>query len=252
MAVAAQDWWHLAPALGLVAIGALGYPTVSRAIAETARPEQRARALALVYGVGGNLAMILAPALGGSVAGRLGLRWVFVAALVIELASLACYAGLRLPAARRGTGAEVSYRAVLACRPILALSVFLLLANLVWMTGFALLPNYLQDERGLSVGAIGWLASVTACGGMLLLVASTRSRRRTQPLDAILIALVGAPPALALLAGAEQVWVLAVASFMGGGCGFSGRWSMARLGALRPSTCAYARSPFRRSWAAWA
>jgi MFS family permease len=234
-AAVARSWWQLAPALTLVAVGALGYPAVSRVIADTARPDDRARALALVYGVGGNLSMIVAPTLGGTVAGLLSLRWVYLAALVIELLSLASFAGLSSSGIVRPRGEAVTYRAVLACRPVLALSVFLLLANLIWMIGFALLPTFLHEIHHLGVGTIGRLGSVTACGGMLLVLLGTRSRRHSQPLDAIIMALVCTPLALGLLAGGEGVWLLAVASFLSGGLWILWPLVDGALGSLAPA-----------------
>jgi DHA1 family tetracycline resistance protein-like MFS transporter len=216
LAVVAQTWWQLAPALALIAAGSLAYPAVSRAVAETTPPAERARAFSLIYGVGSNLALILAPALGGVVAQGFGLRWVYLAALLLEVLSIGCFMAIEHAPATHARRVRQTYRDVLSCRPVVAISAFLFVAMLTLSAGLALLPTYLYDYRALSVGTIGRLGSLSGVGGMVLAVGFARTRRRINVASPLLVSLAIAPGAFVLLAFSAQLWVIALASLLSG------------------------------------
>ncbi len=216
LAVIAQTWWQLAPALAVIAAGSLAYPAVSRAIADATLPQDRARAFSLVYGVGSNLALIVAPALGGVVAESVGLRWVYLVALVLELFSIACFLGIESTPTRHSRPPHLSYRAVLAYRPVVAISLFLFVALVILSAGLALLPTYLYDERDLSVGTIGRLGSLSGVGGMLLALGLARTRRRVSVAAPLIVSLAVLPIAFVLLIVSPQLWVIALACLISG------------------------------------
>jgi MFS family permease len=216
LAGVAQTWWQLAPALALIAAGSLAYPAVSRAIAETTPPEDRARAFSLVYGIGSNLSLILAPALGGFVADGLGLRWVYLVALVLELLAIACFMGMARAPARHASRVRQTYRDVLVCRPVVVISLFLFAAMLILSAGLALLPTYLFDYRELSVGAIGRLGSLSGVGGMVLALWFAHTRRRVRVASPLILCLALVPVAFVLLALSPHVKVIAVACVISG------------------------------------
>jgi MFS family permease len=200
----------------VIAAGSLAYPAVSRAIADTTAPEDRARAFSLVYGVGSNLALILAPALGGVVAEATGLRWIYLVALVLELIALACFLGIEPTADRQLHHRRLTYRDVLACRPVVAISLFLFVALMILTAGLALLPTYLYDERELSLSTIGRLGSLSGIGGMLLALGLARSRRRVSVATPLIMCLALVPFAFVLLAQSARLWVIAVACLISG------------------------------------
>lgn len=216
LAVLAQTWWQLAPALALIAAGSLAYPAVSRAVAETTAPGERQRAFSLIYGVGSNAALIVAPTVGGFVAEWLGLRWVYAAALLLEMLSIASFMGIEHAAAGHPRRARQTYRDVLAHRPVVALSAFLFVAMLTLSIGLALLPTYLDDYRGLGVGTIGRLGSLSGVGGMLLAFGFAGARRRPHVATPLLLALGVVPIAFALLAFSADLWVIALANLASG------------------------------------
>jgi MFS family permease len=216
LAVVAQTWWQLAPALALIAAGSLAYPAVSRAIAETTPAAGRAQAFFLVYGVGSNLALILAPAMGGFVAEGLGLRWVYLVALVLELLSIACFMGIEDSPVRHAQRVRQTYRDVIQCRPVVAISGLLFAAMLILSAGLALLPTYFYDYRGLSVGTIGRLGSLSGIGGLVLALAFARTRRRVSVASPLIITLAIIPLAFLLLALSPHLGIIAIAVFISG------------------------------------
>lgn len=216
LAVVSQTWWQLAPALALISAGSLAYPAVSRAIAETTSPAGRAQAFFLVYGVGSNLALILAPALGGVVAEGLGLRWVYLVALILELTALACFLGMENTPLRQAERVRQTYRDVIACRPIVAISLFLFAAMSILTAGLALLPTYLFEFRELSVGTIGRLGSLSGVGGLILALALARRRRRYSVVSPLIVALAIVPFAFLLLALGTSLWVIALGGLLSG------------------------------------
>lgn len=216
LAVVAQTWWQLAPALALISAGSLAYPAVSRAIAETTTAQARARAYFLVYGVGSNLALILAPAMGGFVAEGLGLRWVYLVALALELVSIACFLGMEVTATDLAERARQTYRDVLQCRPVVAVSVLLFVSLVVLSAGLALLPTYLFDFRELSVGTIGRLGSLSGIGGLVLALGLARIRRRVSVVSPLIVALALMPFAFVLLAISTRLALIALAVFISG------------------------------------
>ncbi|HUG13498.1 MAG TPA: MFS transporter [Thermomicrobiales bacterium] len=216
LAVVAQTWWQLAPALALISAGSLAYPAVSRAIAETTSPAGRARAFFLVYGVGSNLALILAPAMGGFVAEGFGLRWVYLVALLLELAAIACFLGIESSVGRHAQTVRQTYRDVVRCRPVLAISLFLFAAMLILTAGLALLPTFLYDYRGLSVGTIGRLGSLSGVGGLALALGLARIRRRVSVVSPLIVTLALIPGAFALLAFSPHLAIIAIACFISG------------------------------------
>lgn len=234
LASVAQEWWHMAPALVLVAGGSLGYPAVSRVVADLAAPEERAGAFALIYGVGSNVSMIVAPAIGGIVAGALGLRWVYALAFLLELLSVASFTAMSNPPAASAAHTRQTYRAVIAYRPVFVMTIFLFLAMVILSTGYTLLPTFLYEFRSLSVGAIGWLGSLTGVGGMLLALGFTRSRRRTRVASPILITLAIVPFSLLLLLASGSLWAIALASLLAGSWGLVWALADAAVGNIAP------------------
>lgn len=234
LAVVAQDWWQLAPALVLIAAGSLGYPAVSRVVADIAAPHERQQAFTLVYGIGSNTATIVAPALGGIIAGTLGLRWVYAVALVLLVLAFLSFTQMANPPAHPHLERQ-TYRTVIAYRPVLALAGFLCLSMLIFSTGFALLPTFLYDYRGISVGAIGWLGSLTGVGGMLLALVFTRNRRRTRVVSPMLVSLALVPVSLLLLISSGNLWVIALGSLIAGSWGMIWPLADAAVGNIAPS-----------------
>jgi DHA1 family tetracycline resistance protein-like MFS transporter len=123
---------------------------------------------------------------------------------------------------------------VIAYRPVFVLTVFLFLAMVILSTGYALLPTFLFEYRDLSVGAIGWLGSLTGVGGMLLALGFTRSRRRTRVASPILITLGIVPLSLLLLIGSGSLWAIAVASLLAGSWGLVWALADAAVGNIAP------------------
>ncbi|RIK43525.1 MAG: hypothetical protein DCC58_09455 [Chloroflexi bacterium] len=216
LATVAQAWWQLAPALALISAGSLAYPALSRAVAETTPPGDRARAFSLIYGVGSNVSLILAPTLGGFVAEWLGLRWVYLVALLLELVAIGCFLGIERGTVEQVARVRQSYRDVVECRPVVVVSTLLLAAMLIMTIGLALLPTFLFEFRELNVGTIGRLGSLSGVGGLVFALILARTRRRVSVASPLILALALAPIAFVLYAVSGALWVVALASLISG------------------------------------
>jgi hypothetical protein len=89
--------------------------------------------------------------------------------------------------------------------------------------GITLLPNYLQDVRGLSIGTIGRLGAIAPIGSILLSTIISRSGVLTPTRGIALATLsIGGVCAAVLLTG--NIWLLSLA-YLGRG-GFMVAWSL--------------------------
>ncbi|MCL6450152.1 MAG: MFS transporter [Acetobacteraceae bacterium] len=182
----ARRWTDLFP--GIVLFNSfLCMPAFNAYVAARTRPEERAAAFTVVYASGplGNLA---APALGGWLAARLGMRAVFLIAFAVCVVSTLVLLILSpqrpdqpSPAgAAAGADAAESSRGSRAARDggagrrlprlvpyfgLVALMYFVLIGPLPYV------PTFLRDGRGLTVVHIGALGSVLACSELLISLA---------------------------------------------------------------------------------
>ncbi len=165
----------LSPSLGFYVAGLLLYGVTSSVLAPLNTYIQGARGqwsvgraisfVSAAYNIGG----VLGPLLGGFVAERFDLRSVYYGSGVVFILS----AGIILFARRQPiASAEVD-----AKEPHLFRNTrFLRMLGLIFLVMFAvILPqplaaNFLQNQRGLSLGRIGQLGSLGALGGVILML----------------------------------------------------------------------------------
>ncbi|MGH9175656.1 MAG: MFS transporter, partial [Vicinamibacterales bacterium] len=162
----ATEWWHALAGAVLMDLSAVGIPATSAYIAAAARPEERTRAMTYIFNISGLLTMIVAPAIGGWLAQEAGFRVVYIVGAVLFAGGIAIVALIDdvRPAAESSdgdsAGPQLGYRDLLRLPGIRVVLGFHLAVPLFAFTGVALLPNFLKDERGLSVATIGVLASL--------------------------------------------------------------------------------------------
>lgn len=220
----AQTWWQLIPGMVLLMVGNLGTPAFSSYIVDISNPRNRARMFATIYSVGPAIATIISPTLGGFIAEQVSLRSLFfLAAIAYATSSLIFSRIAERPLAVHPQATQPSYREALSVPVVRSVAIlkFGVLGTL--MLGVTLLPNYLEDVHGLSIGQIGRLGSVYAAGSVLLTILMARVAWISGCKGiAMGVCLVGALCGVTLLTG--NLWILAPAFLMRGG--FMVAWSL--------------------------
>lgn len=214
---AAQAWWQLFPAILLVAAGNVAFPAISSVIADATDERTRTRAFTLIYTIGPSISTLAAPSLGGLLASVISLRAIFIAGATAQFIAVFFFSRVRPAEHHEARHAPASYRAALAYRPVLLVCGLMFLVLLVLTTGVTLVPNYLEDQRGVSIGLIGQFGSLAAVGSVVLGVAISRMRQLHRPLNALL--LTAALPALGftLFLLGHSPWIFAAAYLSRGG-----------------------------------
>lgn len=166
---AAPDWRWLIPALALFYLSNIAMPAANGYIAASHTPqpgrEHAVQRTFAILGGGASLGSLLAPALGGWIGEMFGLRWVYVFAAVMFGLSTVMLLGLTpQPVAVTAPAASAAPRQLWRQRAFLGLVGFCLLTFFVIDLGQVLLPKFLQEVRGLSLGQIGWLGTLSTAG----------------------------------------------------------------------------------------
>jgi MFS family permease len=178
----------------------------------------------MIYSVGPAAATIISPTLGGLVAERTALRTLFFLSAAAFTVSTIVFSRIsERPLTVHHAEKKPSYRDALAIPAVrwVALLKFGVLGTLA--LGTTLLPNYLEDVHGLSIGVIGRLGSVYATGSVLIALIFARVAWITGSRGiAIGTMLVGCLCGVTLLTG--NLWILAPAFLMRGG--FMITWSL--------------------------
>jgi MFS family permease len=156
---------------------------------------------------------IIAPALGGWIGQAVGLRAVyFWAAVTFTLSTLTIWPITDQPV--QAHAHQTSPKLLFSNRPFVWQIIFIFLLFFVIELGQVMIPNFLEDVRGLTVGQIGWLGTVGSLGVMLISLALSRmpSERRGSLILGQLVALAG----LILLLNSPALIFIGLAYFIHG------------------------------------
>ncbi len=209
----APDWRWFAPAMAVYTLSNFAVSVLNGyIIAKAPTAEQRGLIFALLSS-GSAVGSILAPAIGGWIGERYGLRAVYFAAAGIYTLSTIAIALIRPQPADPQTSTGDALR-------LLRSGTVLKYIGLVFALFFAvdvgqiLAPKYLQEVRGLNLHQIGWLGTASAVGVMALSLGLSRlpGAGRWGLLWSQAAAWVG----VALMAVAPGMAVLLVAFFISG------------------------------------
>ncbi|MEA2528100.1 MAG: hypothetical protein QOG89_3254 [Thermomicrobiales bacterium] len=206
----AWHWWQLFPAFLFQAAANLAWPSVSRVIDESGDEASRAHRFLMVYTIAASVPLLVAPLLGGLLAEAIGLRSVFVVLTIGLVVSGGFFSRVR-PAGRATRTPSGGYLAVLRHRPTALLSVLALGGMFSAYLGLTLAANYLHNERGFSVGAIGAFGTLIAAGGIVAGLAVSRVPRLGRSLNGTLLTLALMPAVFALLLGGRSLGIVGAA-----------------------------------------
>ncbi len=168
---AAGTWWHLLPGVILLGLAAISVPSLSSYISEAAPARDRVRSFNWVYTIGPMAPIMVAPVIGGWLAGATSLQFLFVpTALFFGLSALTFWTIAERPNPDRANVPSPRYRDALALTPVRITSLLQLVLLFVLTMGNTFIPNYLNDVHGISIERIGVLGAIAALGGILLAV----------------------------------------------------------------------------------
>ncbi len=226
----ATEWWHALAGAVLMDLSGVAIPAVSAYVAAASKPEDRTRTMTYIFSMSWLISMAVAPAFGGWLAETSGFRAVYIVGAVLFAIGILVATQIEdIRPSRDADDAEsndqaVGYRHLLKSPGVRVVLAFHLFVPLIVFTAFALLPNFLNEERGVSLATIGVLASagaVVAFGASLLV---SHWRPLTRPFMGITAILTVAATSMALMLAFTAFPIVALA-FMLRMC-FSPIWSL--------------------------
>lgn len=162
------DWRWFIPAYTLYLLSNFAVPALQGYTAATTHPRKVGQLFGLIA-LGGSAGSIIAPAIGGWIGQTYGLRAVYgTAAFLFAADALLNLARLTPQAAAPSRSPHTELKAVLGNRCFWLEIAFILLMFIATDIGTVLVPNFLQDVRGLNVAQIGALSSLGTLGIALL------------------------------------------------------------------------------------
>lgn len=165
----APDWRWFLPAYTLYLLSNFAVPALQGYTAATTTPRAVGRLFALLA-LGNSAGSIIAPAIGGWLGQLYGLRTVYaLAAFIFGADAVLNLARLTPQATVPPRSPRAQSRTVLRNRRFWVEIAFVLLMFTATDIGTVLVPNFLEDVRGLSVAQIGALSSLGTLGIALLI-----------------------------------------------------------------------------------
>lgn len=222
----ATHWTLLLPMLIGAAMGEIVFPLLQSLVAAQAG-DQRMRSFAVIFTIGPSIALILSPLLSGAVVAIWGMRAAFFLAAGCTGTALLFLSRIQVPttAPHRESHATSSYRAAFA-DPIVRMVAPILLVTIFSLSlGTALVPNFLDDVRGLKPATITALTAAPAIGSAAFGLAVARLRRlQRAPFVAVAVAIALTAVGFVLFRFATALPLIALAFLCRGG--FFASWAM--------------------------
>lgn len=235
----ARNWIEMIP--GMVLWGFwLGQPAVSAYIVTSAEKDRLTSTFTIIS-AGWSLGYVFSPAVGGFLAGTVGMKTVFYLAFVFYCSACFTLSFIRTQCANREQNAsaedEYSFLKLVRNRRLLSYSVFFALLFFVIMMFRNFVPTYLADVYKSTDFEIGLLGSILFTSSAVLGILLGRLgdiRRKSYPLA---IALIFSALAMVLMLSSGNFGILAVSFVLNGGSYIT--WSMlsAIVGPTAPESC---------------
>lgn len=226
----ATQWWHALFGAVLMDLSGVAIPAVSAYVAAASKPEDRTRTMTYIFSLSWLISMTVAPAIGGWLADAYSFRLVYIVGALLFAVGIVI--ATRIDDVRPAHASQVTdseapatgYRELLRSTGVRVVLGFHLLVPLLVVIGFALLPNFMNDERGVSVAAIGVLASAGAVVAFGMSLVVSHWRPLTRPFLGMAVILGIAATSMLLMLSFTALPIVAFA-FMLRMC-FSPIWSL--------------------------
>lgn len=216
----ATHWTQLWFMVIATAIGEIAFPLTQAHLANLAG-NNRVRAFTLVFNVGPAVAFGLAPLVAGLLIAQSGMRSALLLGVLFGVISLYWFARLSPVPREHHHEQAATYREAFAQPGVPRLLMLQFATIFVLSLGISLLPNFLNDQRGISPSLVAILGGVGSMGSVIYGLAVARSKRlQALPLTAIAGGVALVILTLAVCLGTASVPAIVIA-FLGRG----GLWS---------------------------
>jgi len=237
IAAMAQSWPILLITVISNALGELAFPFLHSYVADNAG-EQRVRAFALIITVGPSLALMVSPLVAGFLIAMFGIPAAFVLAAITTAVAVGFMSRMRFTEAHERSDAdgESTYQAAFREPEVRRIFITHGLTLLTLALGTSLIPNYLNDTRGLEAATISTLGAGGALGSAVFGILITRNRQlQGAPFVGAAIAVFAVAVSFVLFATQTALPLIAIAFVLRGG--FFSTWALflAALGESAPS-----------------
>lgn len=230
----ATVWWHAIIGAILMEFSGLAVPAVSAYIAAASTPQGRTRAYTYIFNLSIALGMLVGPGVGGWMAEQFGFHVVyFFSALCFGLGVLPLLAisdRRSSPAteaepdlAATTEAAPAGIRDLFGNRAVQLVLAFHLLVPMIYV-GSTLLPNFLHDQRDLSLGTIGLLGSLGSAAALVFALLVSHWRPLSQPFAGMGVTLAMVTVSYALFIVTGNIALIAIAYMLR--YSFSAIWSL--------------------------
>ena len=220
IAALAQNWPLLLITVVFNAFGEIVFATIHTYVADKSGPN-KVQAFSMVVTIGPAAALIVMPILSGLVISIWGIRAAFILAVITTVIALAFVSRMNFQKTRSGeeeTADQPSYREAFRHRTTRSILLLHGCTLICLSIGVSLVPNYLEDFRGVHAATISVLSAGAAVGTAIFAIVTARSRKlQNNPLFAAAIATSFVVIAMILFATLSALPAIAVAYFLRGG-----------------------------------
>lgn len=192
MLVAATEWWHALAGALVLELSAIAIPAVSVYIAASTPENRRTHAYTYIFTIATQIGMTIMPVFGGLLADSLGFRAVYTVSAALFASSIVFFVLLHGTTRTKdsdkmedSTRPVPGYRYLLTSPAVRVVVGFHLFVPLLPFVALALLPNFLNEVRGLSYSTIGLLGSIGSAAGLVVSLLISHWRRLAQPFVSI-------------------------------------------------------------------
>jgi len=237
VAAFAGAWQILFLTVALNALGELVFPTIHAYVADHAGDDPvHAFNMTITIGPAGGL--IVTPLISGLIIAWGGIDAAFLFSAFLTLCALGFVSRMDFSSTRTvhpGSDERVTYRAALQHQGIRSLIVLHGATIAALAIGVALIPNFLEDERGISPSTIAILSSGAALGTVAFGVISSRNRiLRQSPVFAAAIATILVVLGFVIFGTQGTLPLIAIAYVLRGGVFSAWALFLAAMGKVAP------------------
>jgi len=235
LAAFAGTWQILFLTVFCNAIGELVFPTIHSYIADHAGDDP-VHAFNMTITIGPACGLIVTPFISGLIIAQFGIRGAFFLSALLTLIAIGFLSRMDFGAKRSTHTGDVTYRKTLQHPAIRSAIVLHGLTILALGIGVALIPNFLEEVRGVSPSTITILSAGAAVGTVSFGVFSSRHRSLKQsPILAAAVATSLVAVGLLIFATQSALPLISLAYFLRGGVFSAWALFLAAMGKVAPA-----------------
>jgi MFS family permease len=234
LAAFAGSWQILFLTVFCNAVGELVFPTLHAYVANHAGDDP-VHAFNMTITIGPACGLIVTPFVSGLVIAQFGIRGAFFLAAFATLIAIGFLSRMDFTPGQTAHTEKVTYRKALQHAGIRSAIILHGLTILALGIGVSLIPNFLEEERGVSASTIAILSAGAALGTVAFGVFSSRHRTLKQsPILAAAIATALVSVGLLIFATQSALPLISLAYFLRGGVFSAWALFLAAMGKVAP------------------